>query len=97
VRVAGRRAPHMFSYVDEAVGTLDLHLTRKDRHGVADNFIGLETAPALYWTRRCEPYFGADPQIAIGGAIGIAGGDAIRKCMSCCTTRRDGKIFHRRG
>ena len=50
---------------------------RRGWHGVADAFIGLETASALYWERRCEPKFSAGPQIRLERAIGGAGGDAL--------------------
>jgi hypothetical protein len=40
-------------------------------HGVADASIRLDTAHAYYWVRRCEPKNSADPQSAIGAAMGV--------------------------
>jgi hypothetical protein len=47
-RVAGRKAPRAFSYVDETASAPDLHPERRDRHGVTDDSIGLETTTMLY-------------------------------------------------
>jgi hypothetical protein len=37
-------------------------------------FYGLQNWPAVFGTRQCEFIFAAGPQIAIGTAIGVAGG-----------------------
>jgi hypothetical protein len=60
----------MFSYVDEAASATDPHPSRRGRHEVVGDSIGLETASRFIGCGRCEPNFDTGPQMAIGTLLG---------------------------
>jgi hypothetical protein len=45
------------------------------RHGVADDFIGLEKKPVIFGRAAVNQKNKPNPEIAIGVSIGAAGGD----------------------
>jgi hypothetical protein len=71
------------SYVNGSAGTPNSGLPRRGRHGVAGDFIGLRSTPAIFGARRCEPKNVADAQIAIGIAIGCRRrcSNFVKKCF----------------
>jgi hypothetical protein len=74
--MADRRIPRAKSAVARGASVPNSRPLRRAWHGVAVTSIGLDTAP-LYWTHQYDPKNGASLQIAIGAAMGGAGGDAL--------------------
>jgi hypothetical protein len=56
--------------VARGAGASDSRPLRRVWHGVANASTGLEPTLALFVARRCESKNSADPEIAIGPAIG---------------------------
>jgi hypothetical protein len=69
--LAAKAAPPVKTDMPKGAGAPDSRPSGWGRHGVADASIGLEIAPVLFGTRRCEPIFNAGPKMLSRLQVGM--------------------------